>query len=123
VTASDPNAPVKRDALLPLRTSDPKILSPLDANAVRWMPSRTHHGNWLESIVANRQPIAPIQQSARSLEACAAAWIAMKLKRKLNWDAKTEMFIGDEEANARRERKARKAEYDIQVVMKNAGLA
>jgi myo-inositol 2-dehydrogenase / D-chiro-inositol 1-dehydrogenase len=122
VTASDPNAPVKRDALLPLRTSDPKILSPLDANAVRWMPSRTHHGNWLESIVANRQPIAPIQQSARSLEACAAAWIAMKLKRKLNWDAKTEMFIGDDEANTRRERKARKAEYDIQVVMKNAGL-
>ena len=68
------------------------------------MPSRTHHGNWLESIVANRQPIAPIQQSARSLEACATAWISMKLQRKLTWDAATEMFTGDgaDAANALR---------------------
>ncbi len=70
--------------LLPLRASDAKILSPLDGNAVRWMPSKTHHGNWLESIVANRQPIAPIQQSSRSLEACAAAWISMKLKSQVD---------------------------------------
>src|SRR5580704_17351935 len=99
VTASDPTTPAGRAALLPLRASDPKILSPIEGDAVRWMPSRTHHGNWLESIVANRQPIAPIQQSARSLETCAAAWIGMKLKRKLTWDAATEMFVGDDEAN------------------------
>jgi predicted dehydrogenase len=123
ITASDPTAPTDRAALLPLRTSDPKILSPLDDNAVRWMPSRTHHGNWLESIVANRQPIAPIQQSARSLEACAAAWISMKLKRKLTWDVATEMFVGDDAANALRERKARKPEYDFNLVLKKAGIA
>jgi hypothetical protein len=108
---------------LPLRASDKKILSPLDGNAVRWMPSKTHHGNWLESIAANRQPIAPIEQSARSLEACAAAWIGMKLKRKLTWNPAKEAFVGDDEANALRSRKARKAEYDINVVMKKAGLA
>jgi predicted dehydrogenase len=123
VTASDPATPAGREALLPLRASDPKILSPLDDNAVRWMPSRTHHGNWLESIAANRQPIAPIQQSARSLEACAAAWIGMKLKRKLTWDAATEMFVGDDAANALRSRKARKPEYDINLVMEKAGVA
>jgi predicted dehydrogenase len=123
VTASDPNAPASSDTLLPLRTSDPKILAPLDGNAVRWMPSKTHHGNWLESIAANRQPIAPIQQSARSLEACAAAWIGMKLKRKLNWDAATEMFVGDDEANALRGRKARKPEYDFELTLKRAGIA
>jgi predicted dehydrogenase len=106
-----------------LRASDKKILSPLDGNAVRWMPSKTHHGNWLESIVANRQPIAPIQQSARSLEACAAAWIGMKLKRKLTWDAATEMFIGDEAANALRRRPARKPEYDFELALKRAGIA
>jgi predicted dehydrogenase len=122
-TASDPNVPFNRDALRPLHTSDPKILLPLvGGDEVRWMPSRTHHGNWLESIVANRQPIAPIQQSARSLEACAAAWIGMKLKRKLTWDAATEMFVNDDAANALRERKARKPEYDLNLVMKNAGL-
>jgi predicted dehydrogenase len=121
-TASDPNAPLNREALLPLRASDKKILEPLDENAFRWMPSKTQHGNWLESIVANREPIAPIQQSARSLEACAAAWIGMKLKRKLQWDAAAEMFVGDDAANALRGRQARKPEYDFELMMKKAGL-
>jgi len=123
VTASDPNTPTGREALLPLRASDPKILSPLGDNAVRWMPSKSHHGNWLESIAANRQPIAPIQQSARSLEACAAAWIGMKLKLKLTWDAAAERFVGDDAANALRGRKARKPEYDFELALKKAGIA
>lgn len=123
ITASDPVAAAGREALLPLRASDPKVLSPLDNSAIRWMPSRTHHGNWLAAIVANRQPIAPIQQSARSLEACAAAWIAMKLKRKLSWDAAAEKFVDDDAANALRSRPARKPEYDFELVMKKAGLA
>ena len=123
VTASDPNAPLDRAALLPLRASDPKLISPLGANALRWMPSRTHHGNWLESIRDHRPPIAPIQQSARSLEACAAAWISMKLKRKLTWDAAAEMFPGDAQANALRGRPARKPEYDYAVALQRAGIA
>jgi hypothetical protein len=123
VTASDPTAAVSRETLLPLRASDKQILLPPGGNAVRWMPSRTHHGNWLESIAANRQPIAPIQQSARSLEACAAAWIGMKLKRKLTWDTATESFVGDDEANALRERKPRKPEFDFRLVLQQAGVA
>ena len=107
----------------PLRASDKKILSPLAGAAVRWLPSKTHHGNWLESIVANRPPIAPIQQSARSLEACCAAWISMKLKRKLTWDAATEMFTGDAAANSLRSRSARKPEYDFNLALKRAGIA
>ena len=107
----------------PVRASDKKILGPLAGSAVRWMPSRTHHGNWLESIIANRQPIAPIQQSARSLEACCAAWIGMKLKRKLTWDAATEMFAGDDAANTLRGRTARKPEYDFELALKKAGIA
>jgi len=120
---SDANVPFDRNAARPLRASDPKILLPVGENAVRWMPSKTHHGNWLQSIAANRPPIAPIQQSSRSLEACAAAWIGMKLKRKLTWDAGTESFTGDDEANALRSRHARKPEYDVNVIMKNAGIA
>src|SRR5208337_4223627 len=120
VTASDPTAAASGEVLLPLRASDKKILLPLEGNAVRWMPSRTHHGNWLESLAANRQPIAPIQQSARSLEACAAAWIGMKLKRKLTWDPATEMFADDDAANALRGRQARKPEYDFELVLKRA---
>jgi predicted dehydrogenase len=121
VTASDPNVPT--DGKGPLRASDPKILSPLGANATRWPASSEHHLNWLEAIRDNHQPIAPIDQSARSLEACAAAWISMKLKRKLTWDAQKEMFVGDEEANAMRSRKPRSSEYDFHRVMSEAGLA
>jgi predicted dehydrogenase len=123
VTASDPASLANGDTRLPLRASDKKILSPLASSAVLWMPSRTQHGNWLESIVADRQPIAPIQQSARSLETCAAAWIGMKLKRKLTWNVATEMFIGDEAANALRGRAARKPEFDYELTMKHAGIA
>jgi predicted dehydrogenase len=123
ITASDPNAPASGDDFRPLRASDPKILAPLGPDAVCWMPSKTHHGNWLESIAANRQPIAPIQQSARSLEACAAAWISMKLGRKLAWDTATESFKDDAAANALRGRTARKPEYDFELALKKAGIA
>ena len=111
-----------RAAMQSLQASRPGILSPLGEAARRWLPSKSHFGNWLESIVANRQPIAPIQQSARTLEGCCAAWISMKLKRKLNWDAAAEMFIGDDAANALRERKARQPEYDYTLAMKRAGI-
>jgi len=74
--ASPPRSEFGRRIKTTLRASDPKILSPLDANAMRWPKSSNHYFNWLESVRDNRQPIAPIEQSARSLEACAAAWIA-----------------------------------------------
>jgi len=121
VTDSDPNLPIAGASSL--RASDPKILSPLGASATCWPKSSNQYLNWLESIAANRQPIAPIDQSARSLEACAAAWIGMKLKRKLAWDPAKEMFVGDDEANAMRERKARKPEYDFRLVLQKAGIA
>jgi myo-inositol 2-dehydrogenase/D-chiro-inositol 1-dehydrogenase len=111
------------DSQPPLRASDHKLLAPLDGQAIRWLPSKSHHGNWLEGIANHRQPIAPIQQSARSLEACAAAWISMKLNRKLVWDAAVEKFINDDAANALRSRRARKPAYDFAVAMKLAGIA
>jgi myo-inositol 2-dehydrogenase/D-chiro-inositol 1-dehydrogenase len=122
VTSSDPNATEPEDPRGPLRASDPKILSPLGPGAKVWPPSSNHYLNWLEGIAHNREPIAPISQSARSLEACAAAWIGMKLGRKLTWDPDTEMFVGDAEANAMRERKARSAQYDFRAIIKKAGL-
>lgn len=120
VTASDANAPV--NGILPLRASDPKLLSPLGSDAKRWPASANHYRNWLESIIANKDPIAPVDQAARSLQACAAAWIGMKLGRKLTWDATKEAFTGDDEANALRSRTPRHAEYDIQALLKSAGI-
>jgi hypothetical protein len=63
-----------------------------------------------------------VDQSARSLEACAAAWIGMKLNRKLTWDVVKENFANDNEANKMLSRKVRKPEYDVARIMKQAGL-
>lgn len=120
VTSSDPNVPESGKSAL--RASDPKILSPLPADAKRWPPSSNHYLNWLESIVANRDPIAPVEQAARSLQACATAWIAMKLGQKLTWNPGKEEFVHDHAANAMRARKPRSAEYDIHRVLGRAGI-
>ena len=119
VTSSDPNMPGTEKSAL--RWSDPKLAS-LPTDAKRWPASSNHYLNWLEGIVANRDPIAPVDQAGRSLQACATAWIAMKLKRKLTWDPTTEMFVKDDEANALRDRKPRSAEYDIHGVLSRAGI-
>jgi len=120
VTASDPNAAA---AAAPLRASKPSLLEPLPSGAFRWMPSDNHYLNWLEAVRDQRDPIAPIEHSTRALETCAAAWIGMKLGRKLDWNPETERFVGDEAANAYLSRRARKPEYDIALLLAKAGLA
>ncbi len=121
VTASDGNAPAG-DGKSALRASKPSLLSPLGSDAKRWMASKDHKANWIEAIIANTQPIAPVDEAARSLQACAAAWIGMKLGRKVTWDVATESFPGDAEANALCSRKPRSAEYDLDAILKKAGI-
>jgi predicted dehydrogenase len=123
VTSSDPGAGAQRDGRASLDASDVKILTaPYGPNAKRWPVSTDHYLNWLEAVAARRDPIAPVDEAARSLEACATAWIGMKLRRKLTWDVAKEMFIGDAQANAMRSRKPRASAYDIARIMKAAGL-
>jgi predicted dehydrogenase len=122
VTASDPVSTVDNKKG-PLWASNDKILYPrVGQEGKIWMPSPDHYRNWLESIINRKDPIAPVDQSSRSLEACAVAWIGMKLGRKLTWDSKKEKFTGDKEANAMLTRNARKPEYDLGLIMKEAGL-
>lgn len=123
VTSSDPNAPPGAEQRA-LDASDPRILTaPYGPGARRWPESADHYLNWLQAIAARKDPIAPVDQAARSLEACAAAWIGMKLQRKLTWDASREQFVGDAQANALCARTPRSGKYDIAQVMKKAGLA
>ena len=122
VTASDPVSVADKKG--PLWASSEKILYPrIGKEGKTWMPSTDHYRNWLESILTRKDPIAPVDQSSRSLEACAIAWIAMKLNRKLYWDAVAEKFTNDKEANSMIARKVRKPEYDIALIMKQAGLS
>ncbi len=111
-----------RDGDAVLRASDPKLLAPLGAGATRWPPSRNHYLNWLESVRDHVDPVAPIDHSVRSLEACYAAWGAMKLKRPLRWDAARERFSDDAAADAMLRRKPRRSEFDVTEVMRKAGL-
>lgn len=119
VTASDPNAPGGKSAL---RASDPKLILPLGSGAKRMQSSSNHYQNWIDSVIANRDPVAPVDQAAKTQQACSAAWISMKLGRPVSWDAAKEQFIGDEEANAMRKRQPRKEEYDVQVLLRAAGI-
>jgi myo-inositol 2-dehydrogenase / D-chiro-inositol 1-dehydrogenase len=122
VTKSDPLT-ASDDKLKPLYASSEKILYPrVGQEGKIWMPSSDHYRNWLEAILSRKDPVAPVDQSVRSLEACAIAWIAMKLNRKLRWDVKKESFIGDKEANTMLMRHPRKSEYDLSQIMKKAGL-
>jgi len=121
VTASDP-AGANNDTKSSLWASKDNILYPRVTEGKIWAPSSDHYRNWLESIISRKEPVAPVQQSARSLETCAAAWISMKLGRKLEWDAKKEMFRKDKEANAMMTRKPSSAEYDLDHIMKSAGI-
>jgi predicted dehydrogenase len=121
VTASDPNA--KDQPRRALDASDPKVLdAPYAAGDKRWPASEDHYLNWLQAIAQREDPIAPVDQAARSLEACAAAWIGMKLGRRLTWDAANEQFVNDAEANRLRARKPRSSKYDLAAVMKKSNL-
>ncbi|MCX6329931.1 MAG: Gfo/Idh/MocA family oxidoreductase [Bacteroidia bacterium] len=121
VTASDPE--ITTTGKGPLWASDNKILYPrIGPEGKIWMPSSDHYRNWLESILSRKDPIAPVEHSARSLEACAVAWISMKLNRKVTWDPKKEKFVKDKEANAMMARKVADPQYNLALIMKKAGL-
>ncbi len=127
VTSSDPNAKAQAEGpegRASLDASNNAILTaPYTARDVRWPASDNQYRNWLEAIESRADPIAPVEQGVRSLQACATAWIAMKLDRKLTWDTHRERFTNDAEANALCSRKPRSAGYDVHNVMRKAGLA
>jgi predicted dehydrogenase len=98
VTASDPVAKLK-DAQA-LAASDPKIIeSVIGPNEIHLYESKEQHGNWLECVRSRKAPIAPIEVAHRSCSACLVHHIAMKLKRKVQWDPVKERFKNDDDAN------------------------
>ncbi|HVX13561.1 MAG TPA: Gfo/Idh/MocA family oxidoreductase [Pirellulales bacterium] len=80
---------------------------PLPADAVRLYESHDHMGNFFDCIKHRKQPISDVVSQHRSVSACHLANIALRLGRKLTWDALKEEFIGDTEANAMRSRHQR----------------
>ena len=105
-TESDP---VTTEGPKPLEASDPKILtSVIGPNEVHLYESTNHHGNWLDSIISRKPPIAPAEVGHRSCSACLVHHVVMKLGRKVYWDPAKEKFKNDDEANAMISRHQRK---------------
>jgi len=99
VTASDPGS--LEDNQKVLDAGNPEILnSEIGENEIHLHHAEEQHGDWLNSIITRKQPVAPAEIAHRSCSACLLSHIAMKLNRKLSWDPEKEAFRNDDEANA-----------------------
>ena len=58
-----------------------------------------HVRNFIDSVKSRNDPVNPVEAGHRTATLCHVANIAMRLKRKLNWDPEREQFVNDEEAN------------------------
>jgi predicted dehydrogenase len=98
-----------------IRASDEKLLKePLPTNATQLEVSNDHMGNWLDCLRSRQRPICDVEIGYRSVTVCHLGNIALKLRRKLNWDPAKEEFVGDAEANSMLSREMR-APWKIEV--------
>lgn len=63
--------------------------------------SENHMINFLDSVRAGKDPVAPVEAGHRSNTICVLHHIAMKLGRRLHWDPKAEKFVKRERVNRR----------------------
>ena len=98
-TATDPES--KAESAKALDASDRSILtSQIQDHEVKLYVSEDQHGNWLDCIKSRKAPISNAEVGHRVCTTCLISHIAMKLPRKLSWDAANERFREDDEANA-----------------------
>jgi hypothetical protein len=61
--------------------------------------SENHYRNWLDCVRSREEPIEPVEAGHRTASVCHCGNIAMRLKRRVQWNPETETFVGDDEAN------------------------
>jgi predicted dehydrogenase len=88
------------------------IKQELGTDDVHLYASSNHHANFLDCIKTRKQPICSVEVGHRSATACHLGNLAVRLGRKLNWDAEKEDFIDDKDASAMRTRPYR-APYTV----------
>jgi predicted dehydrogenase len=71
-----------------------------------------HMANFFECCKDRTQPISDVATHHRTMTTAHLANIAIRLGRKLNWDARAEQIVGDDEANQWQKREQRKG-YEI----------
>jgi len=82
--------------------------SVIKPNEIHLPVSNNHYQNFLEAVKSRKDPIEPVEQGHRTASICHLGNIAMRLKRKLNWNPEKEVFINDDEANQMLRRPYRK---------------
>jgi predicted dehydrogenase len=76
--------------------------------------SANHTANFIEGMIARKQPISDVWSHNRMLEICHLSNIAMRLDREIQWDPIKREIIGDNLANSFLARENRKG-YEIDV--------
>lgn len=76
------------------------VQEPLSAGDVRLEVSSDHHDNWLACIKSRKLPICDVAIGHRSATVCHLGNIAVRTGRKITWDPKQELIIGDPAAAA-----------------------
>ncbi len=76
----------------------------LTGSAVELYRSRDHFADWLDCIASRQRPICDVEIGHRTATACHLGNIAIRLGRKIRWDAANETIIDDAEANTWLER-------------------
>jgi predicted dehydrogenase len=69
------------------------------ADAKGSLDHNAHVQNFLECVRTRRQPVADIETGFKTTAWCLTGIIAQKLGRKVKFDAATQRFVGDDEAN------------------------
>jgi predicted dehydrogenase len=98
--------PIPEDVLTKLRKGKPSF-------AEAGNPWASHMANFVACIKDRSTPISDVFTHHRIITTCHLANIAIRLGRKLHWNAETEQIVGDDEANAFLSRPQRKG-YEIE---------
>jgi hypothetical protein len=77
------------------------------ANDLHLYESKNHYRNFIESVLARKEPLSPVEVGHRTATICHLGNLSMKLNRKLRWDPKAERIIGDDEAGSMLQRAQR----------------
>jgi len=83
-----------------MQTHPPSLMNEvIGPNEVKVIHSNDHRRNFLDAIRSGNRPISPIDAAVSAEIMCQQADIAMRLRRKLRWDPKNEVFLDNAEAN------------------------
>ncbi len=94
------------------RTNPPEIAAAMPKDLSQ--SEAGHVKNWLECVRSRKDPIVTVEIAHHHTMLCHFGVIAREIKRKLKFDAATEQFVGDEEANKHPSMvRARRAGYEL----------